>query len=66
MLGFNDLLNLFSTDIEWNTHKAAVFRYSHGFCYFHIFIATKGYQFMFCTYVTVPSYIRANHLNNRT
>ena len=35
MLGFNDLLNLFSTDIEWNTHKAAVFRYSHGFCYFH-------------------------------
>lgn len=35
MLGFNDLLNLFSTDIEWNTHKAVVFRYSHGFCYFH-------------------------------
>lgn len=44
MLGFNDLINLFSANtytrinnkcIDWNTHKAAIFRYSHGFCYFH-------------------------------
>ncbi|GAB0172350.1 ATP-binding protein [Helicobacter trogontum] len=40
MLGFFDLMNLFSNDLsrdgmDWKHNKAAVFRHSHGFCYFH-------------------------------